>query len=124
MKITQQTSSQLVLHAPASAGCMTGLILAIPGLLLIFFFILPLLGSLNYFSLKCSRNMAKEKNCQFLRISLLQPSYYQFSLNDFQNISIKSRTSRVGSQQEIQYRLHSPNRFLKLSIWLQFRSYT
>ncbi len=105
MKIAKHTPELLVLNVPASAGCLAGLILGLPGLLLLLFFILPSLGSFSYSSLKCHRITPVQTQCKAFRVSFIHRYSHKFTLNQLQNVSLQKKSVPYGNGTKNAYRV-------------------
>jgi hypothetical protein len=91
VKILQQTAEKLVIGTPASAILwvrLIGLAISFPGLLALAIFIFG--GSGDYSSLNCHHNRSIQRQCRFLRLSLVRPFYYRFPIAELNDTRLQT----------------------------------
>jgi len=115
MKIVCQTSDILVLKAPAWPYWIVSFILALPGLLVLTLFVL-LGGLLDYTVLTCDRSHPPERQCQFLRISLVRPVRYQFPVEDLKGVTL-DRANLSQSQNQFRTNVEIAEKSIPLTIY-------
>jgi hypothetical protein len=92
MKILNQTPQRLVIGTPASAVCLVrllGLAISFPGVSVLLIFLLS--GAADYSALTCQSSRPAERQCHFVRMSLIRPFYYRFSISEISGTRIQAR---------------------------------